>query len=353
MRAATVDPDLEAFMRDTREGPRRGKANGHAGTDAEAFARFFQFPWEFPEPQPPTLVKGLLGHGEEFMVYGPPEAGKSFFMVDLGCSLASGQNWRGRAVERGLVAYLAGERSGSIKNRVLSWALRNGVDLRDLPVAVLGTSINLMDLGSGESDALVAAIKEASRMVGLPAVAIIGDTVHSLSPGSREDNHSFGVLTGQCRRIRDALGQERPPALGYVHHTGKDEDKGPRGGNSLTGSVGVQMSISVRLGKYRIVEVDKGNDLAGEKPHVEPFVIEDVTLRHSEDGTPVKVGVHVAIPMAEVPNPPDHELRRIAEKMHREGATQRSIAKAVNKSVGWVNKLLKVDGNQDPSRDSP
>jgi AAA domain/Homeodomain-like domain len=326
-----------------QEAPR--KANGHdPAADAEAFARFFQFPWQFPKPQPPTLIKGLLSHGEEFLVYGPPEAGKSFFAVDLACCWASGENWRGRPMDRGLVLYLAGERSDSIKKRVLAWALRNGKRPTELPVAVLGTSINLMSPGTDEVDALVSAIQAARRLAGMDAIAIIGDTVHSLSPGSKEDNHSFGVLTGQCRRIRDALGQGRPPALVYVHHTGKDEDRGPRGGNSLTASVSLSVAIGVRLQKYRLVEIDKGNDLAGDKPHVEPFVIENVTLRHAEDGTPVQAGVHVAIPITDVPDVPEEELRRIALRMHREGNTQRTIAKAIGRSVGTVNNWLTGEG---------
>jgi hypothetical protein len=64
----------------------KNQGHGDAGNpDAAAFGRFFQFPWEFEEPRPPTLIKGLLSHGEEFLVYGPPEAGKSFFAVDLAC----------------------------------------------------------------------------------------------------------------------------------------------------------------------------------------------------------------------------------------------------------------------------
>jgi hypothetical protein len=329
----------EKRRRQAEEDARR-KANGHAGTDEEAFGRFFQFPWEFEEPQPPTLIKGLLSHGEEFLIYGPPEAGKSFFAVDLACCWASSENWRGRKMDRGLVIYLAGEWSRSIKNRTLAWALRNGKQLTDLPIAVLGTSINLMSPGTDEVDALVTAIQAARRIAGMDVIAIIGYTVHSLSPGSKEDNHSFGVLTGQCRRIRDALGQDQPPALVYVHHTGKDEDRGPRGGNSLTASVSLSMAISVRLQKYRLVEVDKGNDLAGDKPHVELFVIEDVTLRHAEDGTPVQAGVHVAIPICEVPDLPDEDLKRIALRMHREGSSQRTIAKAVGRSVSTVHAWL-------------
>jgi hypothetical protein len=184
-------------------------------------------------------------------------------------------------------------------------------------------------------------------------IAIVADTVHSLSPGSKEDNHSFGVLLGQCRRLRDAVGQDQAPALCYVHHTGKDEDRGPRGGNSLTAAVSLSIAIGVRLQKYRLVEVDKGNDLASDKPHVEPFVIESVTLRHAEDGTPVQAGVHVAVPITEVPNLPDDELKRMALRMHREGKSQRAIAKAVSRSVSTVHSWLAAEGGKRSGKGGP
>ena len=50
--------------------------------------------------------------------------------------------------------------------------------------------------------------------------------------------------------------------------------------------------------------------------------------------------MHVAIPITEVPNPPDDELKAMAAKMHREGKTQRAIAKAVGRSVSTVNEWL-------------
>jgi hypothetical protein len=324
-----------------------GWANGHApagehpsATDADLCGAFFDFPWQFQEPEPPRLIKGLLAHGEEFLVYGPPEAGKSFYMVDMAARWATGEPWRGREMAQGLVVYLAGERAESIRRRILAWALRYGVKPEDIPIAVLNTSLNLLSPAADELDRLGEAIRAARRITGRDVLATIADTVHSLSPGSKEDNHSFGVLMGQCRKLRDDIGQEVPPALGYVHHTGKDEDRGPRGGNSLTAAVSLSMAISVRLQKYRLVEVDKGSDLAGEKPHVEPFVIDTVTLRHTKDGTPVQSGVHVAITMADVPAPPEEELKAMALKMNREGKSQRSIAKAVGRDQSRISRWL-------------
>jgi hypothetical protein len=280
-----------------------------------------------------------MGAGDEVLVYGPPEAGKSFFAVDLSCRWATGEPWRGREVRRGLVAYLAGERKRSIENRIRAWLVRNGKTARDCPVMVLQQPLNLLAADAAEVAAVAGEITAGAREVKLPVVAIVLDTIHALSPGSKEDNHSFGLVIDKARRLRATVGQEEPIALVYLHHTGKDEDRGPRGGNSLPAGMSLSMAISVRLDRYRLAEVDKNNDLA-ERPHVEPFVIEDATVGHDGD-RPVKVGVHVAIPITEVPNPPEEGLRRMAHAMARTHSI-RSIARTVGRSAstvhGWLNE---------------
>lgn len=328
--------------------PRGGsapKSNGHAAAEPP----WFRFPWEFDPPKPPRLLKGLAAHGDEILVYGPPEAGKTFFLVDLACRLSCGSPWRGRDVAQGVVLYLAGERKVSVQNRIRAWAVRNDEQLQGLPVLVLDRPLNLLRQENAEREAMAAQVQAACQRMGLPAIALISDTVHALSPGSKEDSQSFGILLDQVRRLRESIAQPEPPSLIYCHHTGKNEDLGPRGGNALPAGMSLSMSISVRLEKYRLVEVDKNSDLP-DRPHVEPFVIADATIGHGEGGEPIRYGVHVAIPITEVPNPPDDELRGMAIKMQREGKSQRSIAKAVGRSVSTVNEWLTSPQAGTPAR---
>ena len=273
--------NFEDIARAAAEKKRREQEQAKA-----AVGKWFKFPWEFEPAKAPRLVKGLMAHGDEVLVYGPPEAGKTFFLIDLSCRWACGEPWRGREVERGLVVYLAGERKISVQNRIRAWALRNGKRLEDLPVMVLDRPLNLLRPDDVERETIAAEIQAASAERQLTVVAIVSDTVHSLSPGSKEDAHSFGVLMDQVRRMRDAIAQAEPIALIYVHHTGKDEDRGPRGGNALPAGMSLSIAISVRLEKYRLVEVDKNSDLA-DRPYIEPFVIHDVTLGHEPTGEPI------------------------------------------------------------------
>ena len=66
--------------------------------------------------------------------------------------------------------------------------------------------------------------------------------------------------------------------------------------------------------------------------------------------TPVKSGAKVRgrFTMADVPAPPEEELKRIAAVMHREGKTQRSIAKAIGRDQATVSRWL--NGETKPSK---
>ena len=57
-----------------------------------AAGKWFRFPWEFEPAKAPRLVKGLMAHGDEVLVYGPPEAGKTFF--PSGAPRAPERSWR-------------------------------------------------------------------------------------------------------------------------------------------------------------------------------------------------------------------------------------------------------------------
>ena len=128
-------------------GKAKGKANGQGTANATNAKPSFLLPGEFPVPQPPRLIRGFMAHGDELCVWGPPEAGKSFFTVDMACRFAAeGESWRGRAVDHGTVVYFAGERQQSIRDRITAWAMRNGKQLtpQTLPVLVLNRPLNLM-----------------------------------------------------------------------------------------------------------------------------------------------------------------------------------------------------------------
>ena len=61
------------------------------------------------EPDAVSLVEGILLADSLGVIYGPSGAFKTFAALDVALSIASGQPWRGRAVQQGWVAYIVAE----------------------------------------------------------------------------------------------------------------------------------------------------------------------------------------------------------------------------------------------------
>ena len=331
------EPERPRRPKDKHE---RAKANGEA---KEAAKPSFLLPWEFTVPQPPRLIKGLMHHGDELLLWGPPEAGKTFFMVDLACRWSCREPWRGRELDCGSVVYLVGERQQSVRDRILAWAIRNGKKLPELPVLALNRQLNLMRPKSGELQEL------ADEILGIvdrhklpPVIALIPDTIHSLSPGSKEDAQSFGWVIGNARELRELVKvPDSPlPALAYTHHTGKDEELGPRGSNSLPAGLNLSIGCRTVQNKWRVLTADKNSDLQ-HRPEIEPFVIESVTVRHTEDDEPVKVGVHVACGSEEVRYLDDAAALAKAKEMKAAGKSIRDIASRVDRPRSTIHRWLK------------
>ena len=61
---------------------------------------------ETVEPEPPQLVQGILHQTCKMILAGTSKTNKSWCLIDLALSVASGQPWWGRPTTRGPVLYL-------------------------------------------------------------------------------------------------------------------------------------------------------------------------------------------------------------------------------------------------------
>ena len=71
---------------------------------------------EMPIPDP--LVHGILSKGDLAMVYGAPGSGKSFLVLDLALSVATGSTWAGHATTKGTVVYCTLEGLAGFRRRI-------------------------------------------------------------------------------------------------------------------------------------------------------------------------------------------------------------------------------------------
>jgi putative DNA primase/helicase len=137
---AAVKATIERAMAATPPTPPDGVWEDGANTDhARGDARAERK----RNPLPYTLAKDLrededkewmledwLGLDEISAFYGPPEAGKSTVVVDIGGHVAAGLEWNGRRVHRCGVLYCAVERGAITRRRLRAWIKENKGDAR-------------------------------------------------------------------------------------------------------------------------------------------------------------------------------------------------------------------------------
>lgn len=222
------------------------------------------------------LIKGIIDPGAFGLIYGPSGSGKSFFTADIAQHVAQGNPWRGRKVNQGLVVYVASEAGSSILKRFVGWRdNRLGESVEKIPLAVLTRGPNL--LGGTDfskfTDQLKALVAEAE----MPLALVIFDTLSRSIPGGDEnkaEDMTMAVLSAD--RLRD----EFNCATIFVHHTGKDPEKGARGHSSLRAAADMVMLVMDKA-----ATVEKVRDgVAGEKFG---FELQPIEIGTDSDGDAV------------------------------------------------------------------
>ena len=189
--------------------------------------------WAMPPVE--FLVDQLLPEKAFTMMYGAPGSGKSFLAIDIALSVAHGREWQGYETKQGAVLYIAGEGVGGFGKRWKAWTKHHGVtdkaDMHVLPIAV-----NFMD--EAEITRLLYTIDKLDRQFAM----VVVDTVHRSMHGAEENSAAeMAKFIDACDTIQRHTGG----TMLAVHHSGKSQQNGARGSNSLLGAV----STSLMVGK--------------------------------------------------------------------------------------------------------
>jgi hypothetical protein len=184
-------------------------------------------------PPRECLIKGLLGVGEMSIWYGDPGCGKSFLMLDLARSVATGCEWHGRRVIQRPVLYVMCEGGSNAGDRVEAMHLNYGMN-DDTPLKIIPVSTNFLD----DPDDLSGIIFWANQT---GASLIIIDTLNRAFGGGDENNSAdMGKFIRNCDAIRNATGAH----ISVVHHNGSNKDKRGRGHTSLEGAADTMVLVT-------------------------------------------------------------------------------------------------------------
>lgn len=190
------------------------------------------------EMQPPRwLIDGMLEQESLTMCFGSPAAGKTFAVLDMALSIAAGKSYHGKAVEQGMVLYIAGEGHAGFARRVAAWSQTHDVPLGKVPFYKSNNAIIMNDEAAAtevvaEIDALVERAGQAPKLVVLDTLArtMIGD-----------ENSSEKV--GEYIKALDEIKVKYGSTVLVVHHTGHGNKDRARGSSVMFGALDAEFRV--------------------------------------------------------------------------------------------------------------
>jgi hypothetical protein len=203
------------------------------------------------------LVPGLVPKRGIGLIVGRYGTGKSFFGIDWGKRLGSGEEWFGRQLEKIGVVYIAAEAGDTFKRRVLA--------LKPTSDCALGIIFSPIDFGKelsaevSELSGRIIAANEAN-MLGAPIKMIFVDTLARSGLKNENDSEAMNNLITNC----DMLGEVTGAIVVGIHHAGWAENRS-RGHSSLPAAIDFEITISGD-DDIRTAEITKSRDgVTGEK----------------------------------------------------------------------------------------
>jgi 5S rRNA maturation endonuclease (ribonuclease M5) len=215
---------------------------------------------------PPWLVQGFLTERGLSVAWGRSGALKSFFALDLAASIATGQEWFGRATRPGLVVYVAAEGGVGFTKRVVGWfASARGQAMSADNFRVLAQPIALTGTRD-ELDQLIAAITAISAKASFIVIDTLARTFGTGDENRQPDMNAFVNATDT---LREALGAH----VMVVHHSGVHDEKRERGSNVLRAAA--DTVVKIELHDERMLVINKSPE--GKQKDAEEF--ETIKLR--------------------------------------------------------------------------
>ena len=195
--------------------------------------------WSVDPPEPQYWIDGVIPQGEQVVLYGDPEAGKTFLALDWAMSVATGRACFGRTTTPGRVLYMSGEGNARITSRMHAWMSFHGA--RPRPEQLLMTD-HVPDLMNDQ------VIENLAREISRREIdLVIIDTLgRAMSIGGGDI--SSPPDTAQALKNMQVLSAYRPATTPVVIHH-KIKSGTMAGSYNLLGGVDVALVAEVAEGE--------------------------------------------------------------------------------------------------------
>lgn len=238
------------------------------------------------------LVKGWIDRGTTSVVYGAGGVGKTFLALDFARAVSLGKRWNACRTQKARVFYIGPDSGMGLNNRVC--VLDGDPDIWAVTCAVMfGVTAN--GVSSPDASAVIETLNHLSETCGEPFGLVIIDTLARTMLGRENSPEDMSAYLREAEKIRRASGAH----VMIIHHTGKDEERGPRGSSTLIPFVEAAIRLEREDGiitahnerqrdrasgdrfMYRLRPVVLGQDQDGDD--VTSCVVEPVTLQDGLD----------------------------------------------------------------------
>lgn len=231
------DVEWELYRREVR---RRADLSGRPPLRRMTAAEFLA------APQPTYLVPGMFYEDTLAVVFGPPGAAKTFFMLDLALHLATGRLWRGEVLlPRTRVHYLMAEGQAVNVGRTHAWLVHHGVDAKELE----GWFDAFPEPVPLTPEGIATYLTEAE--IDKPGLIVL-DTKHAMLEGDENRPADLKVMRDALTLIRQRTGA----CVVLVDHTGLADDTRTRGSNAQKAMVATEVRVTVD-GAIRTAEMTR------------------------------------------------------------------------------------------------
>lgn len=185
--------------------------------------------------KPVFLIDGILEAGCLGLAFGPPAEGKSFLIMGMAYSIATGRDWQKRKVKPGGVVYVAGEGHAGIGRRLTALDVHHGVNDPNMPLHFTMRPVAFADAGAVEE------LQQEIDALPVKPVLIVIDTLARAGSGLDLDKgRDMGLFVRACDSLRDRYGA----AVLVVHHSG--HSTGDRAMNSIALKGAVDWEVGVK-----------------------------------------------------------------------------------------------------------
>ena len=215
-------------------------------------------------------VRGVFPSEGLAAIYGRSGSGKSFLALNMAAAIANGENWFDCRTSQAPVVYVSLEGEAGLKQRVQAWEAHQGNSLPD-SLKVMLQPFQITNTND---------VRDLATVVPAGSVLFVDTLNRAASTSDENSSKEMGVILEAAKRLQMQIGG----LVVLVHHTGKDESKGPRGHSSLFAALDAAVEVTQR-GNFREWRLAKSKDGAESDSH--PFRLEVETLGLDSYGDPV------------------------------------------------------------------